>query len=140
MLICVCDASVDLYFISHSFANKWYCIQGILGMESGDVLCDNRDSGCSKGKTKKIRSSLKLIEILRGALLKIGVVTLSHSTITLKKTVTSEVWKVFMLRQLKCKEKGKRRLVTYNGTLNNLSSKDSAQSENEKICSKVLKS
>ena len=60
-------------------------------MESGDVLCDNRDSGCSKGKTKKIRSSLKLIEILRGALLTIGVVTLSHSTITLKKTVTSEV-------------------------------------------------
>lgn len=49
-------------------------------MESGDVLCDDMDSGCSKGKTKKIRSSLKLIEIL-GAFLKIGVVTLSYSTI-----------------------------------------------------------
>lgn len=45
----------------------------------------------ARKKTKKIISPLKLIEILRGALLTIGVVTLSYSTITLKETVTSEV-------------------------------------------------
>lgn len=81
---------VFILLLIHLLTND-IAFHGILGMEFGDVSCDNRDSGCSKEITKKIRSPLKLIEMLRGALLMIGVVTLSYSTITLKETVTLEV-------------------------------------------------
>lgn len=80
-------------------------------------------------KTKKRKSEAllppKVIEILRGALLTTGDVTLSYAIIILKKMVTSEVWKVLISRQLKCKEKGERRTCTFsnNGTSYNFSSK-----------------